>query len=150
MNYTSDEVPPKLFLGLVLGIGLIILVAFGGYIFRDKSTPNASIHDTNTYYKAIVPSMSFTGGALQDYVWQRAVENGLDVWDVMATVRGESSFNPYARNHNKNGTWDIGLWQINDVHRISVELRLDPYWSTDWAMVKWKVNPSIWVAYNNL
>ena len=32
---------------------------------------------------------------------------------MLAIVKTESKFNPYAKNYNKNGTADIGLMQIN-------------------------------------
>lgn len=44
---------------------------------------------------------------------------------ALAIVKCESGFNQYAINLNTNGTFDLGLWQINDVHRISREDRFN-------------------------
>lgn len=42
------------------------------------------------------------------------------------------SMNPEATNHNRNGSVDRGLWQINSVHGYGEEL-FDPYFNTDVA-----------------
>jgi len=46
----------------------------------------------------------------------------------------ESSGNQYAIGVNKNGTKDLGLFQINDVHKLSNEFRFDISSSTKWTM----------------
>lgn len=46
----------------------------------------------------------------------------------------ESTWNPRAYNVNKNGSNDAGLWQINSVHGLSVEDRMDVEKSTRFAI----------------
>jgi soluble lytic murein transglycosylase-like protein len=50
--------------------------------------------------------------------YQQCVEEASRMYDinpliVYAIIKTESGFNPYAINKNKNGTYDIGLMQIN-------------------------------------
>jgi len=59
----------------------------------------------------------------------------------------ESKFNPEAINVNKDGTRDIGWWQINDVNNLSEEQRKDLEFSTRWAAPRLKTNPYIWAVY---
>lgn len=47
---------------------------------------------------------------------------------------GESGLNPNAYNWNTNNTADVGLFQINDVHGMSVEDRQNPYKNIDKAL----------------
>lgn len=44
---------------------------------------------------------------------------------MVAIALAESGGNPDAKHLNSNGTWDWGLWQINDVNKIPGNL-LDP------------------------
>lgn len=49
--------------------------------------------------------------------WDDAAKyHGLDPWLLYAIAKTESSFNPSAINRNKNGTYDVGLMQINSIH----------------------------------
>lgn len=41
-----------------------------------------------------------------------------------------SKLNPTAINWNKNGTWDYGVWQINQIHGYTQEELSDPYFNT--------------------
>lgn len=75
---------------------------------------------------------------------------GVDAQMALAVARCESGFKTDAINTNKDGTRDIGLWQINDVHGLSWEFKTDPVKSTRWAMPQLKKNPKIWVCYKKL
>jgi hypothetical protein len=44
-----------------------------------------------------------------------------------------SEFNPKATNHNSNGTWDTGIFQINQVHGYSLEEMQDWHKNIDVA-----------------
>lgn len=73
--------------------------------------------------------------AAKDYIFERAKEAGLDPQVINQIIMCESGYNQYAKHLNKNGTWDIGIWQINDVHHISIEDREDLVKSTDYALL---------------
>jgi len=42
--------------------------------------------------------------------------DGITAWEAAAIALAESGGDPSATGHNKNGTTDIGLWQINSSH----------------------------------
>ena len=44
-----------------------------------------------------------------------------------------SNLNPEAINWNRNGTWDFGIWQINEIHGYTRKELKDPYFNTDVA-----------------
>ena len=52
-------------------------------------------------------------------------ESRVTIAKVIHCFFGESKLNPLAYNFNKNGTADVGVAQINDVHGMSVEDRQD-------------------------
>jgi hypothetical protein len=51
--------------------------------------------------------------AYQECVEEASRTYGINPLIVYAIIKTESGFNPYAINRNKNGTYDIGLMQIN-------------------------------------
>lgn len=76
---------------------------------------------------------------LKEHVWGIMVdEYGLSFDEAqrgMAIVGCESHWNKMAINKNTNGTYDLGLWQINEVHtEIDREQMFDVYAATRYAM----------------
>lgn len=72
-------------------------------------------------------------------------------WKIaLAIAKAESSLNPQAVNRNSNGTRDIGIFQINDLHGWSAEERYD--WKNNIAIAKEirdRCGWSAWSVYNN-
>jgi len=69
---------------------------------------------------------------------------------AMAIAQAESGLNPNAVNRNKNGTKDIGIFQINDSHGFTEEERFD--WKTNIRIAKDLRDSNgwgEWSAYNN-
>lgn len=68
--------------------------------------------------------------------------NGKITWEqfekISKIIKCESGWNPEAINHkNKNGTYDMGLVQINSIHKdIKPSERLDFKKSIDWMIKK--------------
>jgi len=66
-------------------------------------------------------------------VWRRDWNTGV------AIARCESGLRPDAFNgHNKNGTWDAGLFQVNTIHGISKEDLMNPYANAGYAYAIYK------------
>ena len=61
------------------------------------------------------------------YKGQQLGINEYEITRIISTMKCESGLRPDAINKNKNGTFDIGIGQINDVHskRISRQDRMD-------------------------
>lgn len=56
-------------------------------------------------------------------------------WEIGVKIaKCESGLRPNAFNgHNKNGTWDAGLFQVNQIHGISKEDLMNPYANAGYA-----------------
>ncbi|KVT90665.1 lytic transglycosylase [Burkholderia ubonensis] len=57
-----------------------------------------------------------SGAAAQDCFTKAGERHGIDPLLLAAIAKVESAMNPRAMNHNRNGTYDIGLMQINSSH----------------------------------
>lgn len=60
---------------------------------------------------------------------------------------GESGLNPMAYGWNTNNTADVGLFQINDVHKMSVQDRQNPYKNIDKALKIFEGRGNNWSAW---
>jgi len=65
-----------------------------------------------------------------------------------ALISCESKWDDQAKGHNTNGTYDLGLWQINSIHKdISNTDKLDYKQATKWAIAK-RLNDGNWSAWS--
>mgnify|MGYP001576213828 CR=1 FL=1 len=69
-----------------------------------------------------------------DRVLAMVTQAGFNSQTAYKVILCESGWNPQAKHYNPNGTWDIGLWQINDVHGMTWEQRMDPIMATQAAI----------------
>ena len=67
---------------------------------------------------------------------------------AVSIVNCESRFDLLAIGVNKNGTKDLGLWQINDIHKLDRACAFDLECATNWAVNKYHKdgNWSAWVC----
>lgn len=68
---------------------------------------------------------------LERYLSEKTGDLYTTFWCI---IKAESGWHPQARHWNPNGTWDIGLMQVNDVHGASILDRLDPYKNIDMGL----------------
>ena len=137
----------------MLILALIATLALG-YLLELENAIQRNYRGLNTIpmvgQTSIVAISPIVNNPLLFLVVEKAEEHNLNVAEVIAVVDCESNFDPFAKNFNDDGTWDYGLWQINDVWGIPRELREDPEWATEWAMDKYIKDPTIWVCYKRL
>ena len=89
---------------------------------------------------------------LKTVVKSKLEANGLS-WAVAERVLNcESGWNEKAVGDNLNGTKDVGLWQINDIHGLTDEERKDPHVSTSYAikLIKSDIGFKHWACYTKL
>ena len=93
---------------------------------------------------------------LPDYSSSNSIEEeiaevfGAEHKIAMAIAKAESGLNPRAINRNRDGSKDIGIFQINDRHGWSDEDRFD--WKTNIRIAKELRNRrgwTEWAVYNN-
>jgi len=87
---------------------------------------------------------------MKQWVMNELKASGIDYKTAEKIIQCESGWNPSASNTaNRNGSSDLGLWQINSIHsEISVAQKLDYKAATRWAIKKIKHdgNFSAWVC----
>lgn len=80
------------------------------------------------------------GQEYKDYVFEKALENGVDPYIVFGIIYNESRYQTGVTNLNSNGSTDYGLMQINEVNfeylhnSLAIESMddlLDPYTNID-------------------
>ncbi len=86
--------------------------------------------------------------SMKDWVLQRVTAAGLDPDEVEIIINCESKWNSDAMGVNYNHTADLGLWQINSIHKdISNSDKLDYKKATDWAIEK-RLKDGHWRAWS--
>lgn len=84
---------------------------------------------------------------MKDYVRQEAKQAGLNPSEVEAIINCESRWDPEAKGHNRNGSYDLGLWQINSIHKnITDAEKADYKAATKWAIEK-RLRDGNWSAW---
>lgn len=84
---------------------------------------------------------------MKSWVLNRVAEAGLDPQTVETIINCESRWNPDAMGVNTNKTVDLGLWQINSIHKnISNAEKLDYKKATEWAINK-RLTDGNWNAW---
>lgn len=108
--------------------------------------------------------MKYTIDELREFM-EAAVSNlpttdkGPDIDLMVGIAMMESGGDPFAHNHNSNGTVDRGLWQINDVHMAEFtkeypdwkEACYTPIVNAHLALLIWmREGYKAWSTYNRL
>lgn len=84
-------------------------------------------------------------GYLKYAMTVNGLENEIEL--VEKIINCESKWDVFAIGVNKNGTKDIGLMQINDIHRLSNEFRFDYKKAIDWSIEK-RIRDNGWSAWS--
>lgn len=84
----------------------------------------------------------------EDIIIRVAVDSGVSPTYMLKLAQCESSMNPKAFNKNRNGTYDLGIFQINSVHKeLSDEDKYDVYESAYWTALQIQLGKqNMWVC----
>lgn len=126
-NGQGEIEPPTVKL---LFITTIIIVSTIFFFYRD-SLSNSTYPITFENYQHQTPT---------EYITQEALTHNLNPLNILLIAQCESRMIPEAINVNRNGTIDLGIFQINDVHNVPDKCRLNTKCSTDWAIKEIKKN----------
>lgn len=84
---------------------------------------------------------------MKEWVLKQVTDAGLNPVEAETIITCESRWNPDAMGINYNRTADLGLWQINSIHKdISNVDKLDYKKATAWAIQK-RVKDGHWRAW---
>lgn len=84
---------------------------------------------------------------MKEWVLQKVAEAGLNPREAEAIINCESRWDPEAMGVNNNRTVDLGLWQINSIHKdITSSEKLDYKKATEWAINK-RLKDGSWRAW---
>jgi len=99
----------------------------------------------------VAPWLEFDDNTPEGYLKNQLIKNGLEneIGLVTKLIQKESGWNEYAIGVNKNGTKDLGIFQINDIHKLSNEFRFDYKKAIDWSIAK-RLNDGGWYAWSAL
>lgn len=100
-------------------------------VAREKEKREAEEKARQSFYNSTIPLPK----EQQAYLYNKVKERGLDLVEVLAVIKVESGFDPYARSSSS-----YGLFQINGVNHQMLAQKLgtankafDPYVNIDWG-----------------
>lgn len=97
--------------------------------------------------KEVKPELALTPKEeMRAWVLAEAKKAGLNPKEVDAIIHCESRWDDQAVGHNRNGSNDKGLWQINSIHKLPDSERLDYKSATKWAIEK-RLRDGNWSAW---
>lgn len=85
------------------------------YYFPDQNNIQRKPISTNQRVTNTSNSKIFYKTGAQPCWDKAAAYHNVDPWLLMSIAKVESSFNPNAYNGNKNGSYDLGMMQINSI-----------------------------------
>jgi len=82
------------------------------------------------------------------WVLNEVKKAGLNIKEAEIIINCESRWQPDAIGVNKNGSYDVGLWQINSIHKnLSNAEKMDYKEATKWAIEK-RLKDGSWRAWS--
>jgi len=103
--------------------------------------------EANISVKKVEDNLEPTLDQIKNYVRAESQKAGLNSREVEAIINCESRWITDAKGVNKNGSYDLGLWQINSIHKnITDAEKLDYKSATKWAIAK-RLRDGNWSAW---
>lgn len=103
--------------------------------------------EANISVRKVEDNLNPTLDQIKNYVRVEAKKAGLNPNEVEAIINCESRWITDAKGVNRNGSYDLGLWQINSIHKnITDAEKLDYKAATKWAIEK-RLRDGNWSAW---
>lgn len=113
----------------------------------EKATVTVKDQADNHVIAKVEDKAEATLDEMKKYVRSAAKEAGLNPNEVEAIINCESRWIADAKGVNRNGSYDLGLWQINSIHKnITDAEKLDYKAATKWAIEK-RLRDGNWSAW---
>jgi len=109
-----------------------------------------ALWNSNTWGGRVAPLPASGAGLCARVGYGAGFRDG-SLQTAVAVALGESGCVPNALNHNTNGSWDAGLWQINSIHGWSQSWLFVPQNNANaaWQISSRGTNWRPWVVFNN-
>lgn len=116
---------------ILLSIWVVAIITCYSFAHPIKNAPEAPVVVSNVVHAQEV----VYDNPIEQYIRLKFGVYAEDGLTMLKTCENKQ-LNPTAINWNSNGTWDYGLWQINQVHGYTQEQLADYQFNTD---VAWKI-----------
>jgi hypothetical protein len=149
----------KLFTTYILAVIVVWLILLNVLIIRPEKKSELKVIEANDprtvrvidwtderTVKVKEDKVKMTGNKIIDAIYRTFPE---DPYTALAIAKAESNLNPLATGYNSNGSIDVGIFMINDVHGFSVEERMNIEKNLEIARKLYeKRHWKPWVVYN--
>ncbi len=129
----------KVWINLAVIVAMMIFAAAVGYYAKQNEKKINMLENGFKVYAAVEPREYKAPPLAEQSVREQMIAVIKKVWRSdwetgVAIARCESGLRPDAFNgHNTNGTWDAGLFQVNQIHGISKNDLMNPYANAGYA-----------------
>ncbi len=112
-------------------LSIFLLASFVMYGFSNIGVSAISPRANLSQPIVVAPSPTSEQQQIKDYIIQVFGEDAPDAFKILACEN--HSLNPLATGHNTNGTYDRGIFQLNDIHGIPSQYAYDWHVNIDIA-----------------
>jgi hypothetical protein len=104
--------------------------------------------EENAIIKSVEDNFKPSTEDIKNYVKAEAKKAGLSYTEMEIIINCESRWITDAKGTNRNGSYDLGLWQINSIHKNMTDAeKLNYKTATKWAIEK-RLRDGNWSAWS--
>lgn len=135
-------------IAIVVTVSFVSTLAMYQVVKADNETDNPDENTICLIDKQPINQTKTEKQLMKEWVLNRVKQAGLNPEEANIIINCESRWNPDAMGINNNRSADLGLWQINSIHKdISNVDKLDYKKATDWAIDK-RLKDGHWLAWS--
>lgn len=118
-------------------VGIIVILLFMGLVIHTLA-PVASNQTLEMPSEATewLTKDDCTKDDIVCLIYKYSAKYGINTETALRIAKAESNFKADVVNYNTNGTEDVGVFQINTVHKVDEWCRLDAECNIEWAIKK--------------